>query len=90
LTAAIQLDFESALRNNCSATLNSNHPTMEQLRGDATSINSFEEPHHVIPIKSSFIASKKINYTTSAFSLTVIRIKTKSEKVALQKSIGIK
>ncbi len=47
------------------------------LSGPADAENTFEQPDLLVPVHSTFKASKKFDYTTQPMSLTVIRIKTK-------------
>ena len=55
-------------------------PVAEQtlLTGDANAENTFENPKNVVPVSSSIIVKKAFDYVAPGMSLTVIRIKTKS------------
>ena len=48
-----------------------------ELKGEAGQVNTFENPHSVVPVASDFKAAKTFQYTVPAMSLTIIRIKTK-------------
>jgi alpha-N-arabinofuranosidase len=50
----------------------------EILTGSANDVNTFENPQNVIPVKSAFKVAKTFEYVAPAMSLTVIRIKNKS------------
>jgi len=47
------------------------------LAGDADAENTFEDPNHVIPVKSAFKVSRTFDYIAPAISSTVIRVKTR-------------
>jgi alpha-L-arabinofuranosidase len=48
------------------------------ISGLAEDENTFDRPDQVVPVHSTFQASKKFDFTTPPMSLTIIRIKTKS------------
>jgi len=50
----------------------------EMLTGAAEAENTLENPQQVVPVKSTFKATKNFEYEAQPMSLTVIRMKTKS------------
>jgi alpha-L-arabinofuranosidase len=49
------------------------------LTGNADAENTFENPKSVIPVLSTFKVSSKFEYSVPAMSLTVLRVKNKSD-----------
>lgn len=52
------------------------------ISGDATAKNTFDNPVAVMPVAGSLSVTKTFNYTAPAYSLTVVRIKTKGATAA--------
>ncbi len=52
--------------------------SLQLLSGDPKAKNTLQQPDQIIPVTSSLVVKNKMSYTVPAYSLTVIRIKTRN------------